>query len=277
MIVITQIAAARPAEYVLATGASAVDRLLLLHKTFGPAGKRFLQNAGLRAGMNVADFGCGIGATTRMLAEMVGPGGSVTAIDASEDQLVECGRLCTMGGQTNVALWKADVTTTGLPSETFDLVYCRFLFIHLQDPAGCLREMRRVLKPGGILAVEDGDLGAAGSIPPSALDEFGRLFGRLGPMRGVDYRRGRDLYHLVTSAGFFDAEVDVHQRAVARGECRDLLRWTFEEAGEGFVNAALISDGELGRTVACMRRAADDPNVLVMMPKMFQVSARKPV
>ena len=64
-------------EYVLATGAKAVRRLLLLHNIYSPAGKRALINAGLKPGMKVGEFGCGVGAVTRMLAEMVGPRGDV--------------------------------------------------------------------------------------------------------------------------------------------------------------------------------------------------------
>jgi tRNA A58 N-methylase Trm61 len=71
-------------EYVLATGAGAVRRLLLLHHIYSPAGRRVLLSAGLKPGMKAADFGCGIGAVTRMLAEMVGLRGDVSGIDANE-------------------------------------------------------------------------------------------------------------------------------------------------------------------------------------------------
>src|ERR1700741_212416 len=87
--------------YALATGAAAVRRLHLLHNIYSPAGRRALINAGLRPGMNVADFGCGVGATTRMLAEMVGPAGAVTGIDGSEGQLFQAGNLCQNAGVSN--------------------------------------------------------------------------------------------------------------------------------------------------------------------------------
>src|SRR6185369_10152055 len=51
--------------YVLATGASAARRLHALHKICAPAGLRLLRKAGFPAGARVADFGCGVGATTR--------------------------------------------------------------------------------------------------------------------------------------------------------------------------------------------------------------------
>src|SRR5215472_7619015 len=74
-------------EYALATGSDAVGRLMLLHKIYSPAGRRVLLEAGLRPGMRIADFGCGVGAVTRMLAEMTGPDGRVTGIDLYGAQL----------------------------------------------------------------------------------------------------------------------------------------------------------------------------------------------
>jgi SAM-dependent methyltransferase len=263
-------------EYVLATGANAVRRLLLLHNIYSATGRTVLLKAGLKRGMNVADFGCGIGAVTRMLAEMVGSSGSVTGIDANEGQLVQAGNLCESAGLTNVLLWKADACATRLPSESFDLVYCRFLLIHLPDPDACLREMRRVLKPGGIIVVEDGDLSSAGSVPPTALNAFADLFTRLGPTRGVDYLLGRNLYHMVMRAGFADAEIEIHQPAFSRGENRALLKWSIEEAGQGCVDAGLITRTQLDRTLVDMQIAMDDPSVLVLMPRMSLVWGRKP-
>lgn len=265
-----------PSDYVLATGARAVRRLLLLHDIYSSAGRRVLFQAGLKPKMNVADFGCGIGAVTCMLAEMVGPSGSVTGIDANAGQLVQAGHLCEQAGLTNALFWKADACATRLPSASFDLVYCRFLLIHLPDPDACLREMRRVLKPGGIIVVEDGDLSSAGSVPATALNAFSDLFARLGPKRGVNYQLGKDLYHTVTSAGFRDAEIEIHQPAYPRGENRALLKWSIEEAGQSCIDAGLITRVELDRTLAEMQIAMDDPEVLVLMPRMSLVWARNP-
>ena len=59
---------------------------------------------------------------------------------------------------TNVRFVAASATDTGLARESFDLVYRRFLLIHLKEPEAALREMRDLLKPGGIIVCEDGDL-----------------------------------------------------------------------------------------------------------------------
>src|SRR5438270_7353595 len=101
-------------EYALATGAAAVTRLTLLHKICGPAGERLLMRAGLKPGMHVADFGCGIGSVTRTLARMVGEAGSVTGIDASANQLDQARRLSKKAeGFRNVTFHESDACTTG--------------------------------------------------------------------------------------------------------------------------------------------------------------------
>jgi SAM-dependent methyltransferase len=265
-----------PGPYALATGEAAAYRLRLLHELYGPGTRRVLLQAGLRRGMRVADLGCGVGTVTGMLAKLVGPEGLVVGIDSSAAQLAKA-REHVNGDGAYVAFAQTSATDVDLPSESFDLVYCRFLLIHLPDPASALREMRRLLKPNGILVCEDGDLTDCGSEPPSALDAFADLWGRLGPSKRVDYTLGRRLYHMVLAAGFPAPEIAFNQPVVARGESKRLLELSVAEAGPSFVRAGLITAMELERTLAQMRRLAEDETVLALMPRMSQVWARKPV
>jgi SAM-dependent methyltransferase len=262
-------------EYALASGAAAVDRLLILHKIYGPAGRRLLLQAGLKPGMHVADFGCGVGAVTRMLAEMVGPKGSVTGIDSSAEQIEQAVSACRLAGRSNVLFGTADACATGLPRNSFDLVYCRFLLLHLPDPAACLREMRAVLKPGGIIVIEDGDLASATSVPHTALDAFADLFTRLAPSRGVNYSIATDLFHLVRDAGFGNPQIEIHQPAGCRSDHGDLLTRSVAEAGPAFIAAGLITRPQLERTLDEMEAAANDARVLVLAPRMSVIWARK--
>src|SRR4029079_4137233 len=98
-------------------------------------------------------------------------------------------------------------------AQLLSLVYCRFLLPPLPDPERALGEMRALLRPGGVLVCEDGDLTTAGSEPPSALGAFADLFGRLGPARGVDYTLGSRLFQMVQDAGFSHPEVTFNQPA----------------------------------------------------------------
>lgn len=264
-----------PGKYALATGPAAVRRLHVLHNIYSPAGRRVLVNAGLKEGMKVADFGCGVGVVTRMLAQMVGPSGSVTGVDVNGDQLEEARELCSVAGLSNTSFLEASACDTRLPRESFDLVYCRFLLLHLPDPISCLIEMRDVLKPGGILVVEDGDLATAGSIPESSFDRFADLFMQLGPIRGVDYSIASNLYHLVRSVGFADTNLEIYQPAAAGGDAGKLLMWSVAEAGPSFVDAGLTTYELLEQALYEMQESLDDPDVLVLAPRMSLVWARK--
>jgi SAM-dependent methyltransferase len=253
---------------------AAAYRLRILHSLYGPGTRRVLLDSGLCGGMRVADLGCGVGMVTEFLAELVGPKGHVVGIDSSDAQLAQAQQRLQRFG-TNVSFVKASATDTGLPRESFDLIYCRFLLIHLCEPERALREMFALLKPTGNLVCEDGDLTAAGSEPPSALDASADLWGRLGPQRGLDYTLGRRLFRLVLAAGFPAPEVAFNQPVVARGEHKRLLEMSVAEAGPAFVEAGLITSWELARTLDEMRRLAGDETILAVMPRMTQVWARK--
>ena len=259
---------------VLPAGATALRPLLLLHNIYSPVGRRVMMNVGLRPGMKVADFGCGFGAMTRMLAEIVGPSGSVTGIDEDQAQLLRAGRLWEQSPLANVLFWKANACATCLPPDSFDFVYCRFLLSHVPDPEGCLREMLRVLKPGGIVVVEEGDFSE--SVPATSPEAFSDLFTRLGPMRGSNNFLGRDLYHMVLRAGFAGVTIENHQPAFPRGKDGARLSGSIEQAGQGCVDAGLMTEEQFALTLAEMQIAIDDPAIPVLMPRTSLVWARKP-
>jgi len=263
-------------QYTLATGVAAAHRLHLLHNAYGPVGRRVLQEAGVGPGMRVADFGCGVGATSAELARLVGPDGHVTGIDYSGAQCEQARQVCAARGFANTTFVEASAYSTGLPRDSFDAVYCRFLLLHLTDPGGALREMREVLKPGGILVVEDGNLLSAGSRPPGATQAFADLFGRLGAKRNLNYGLADDLFHLVREAGFPEPDMFIHQPAFARGDEKLLAQLSVVEIGPACVQEGLLTQAELDRTLADMERDALNPDVLVICPRMSLVWARKP-
>lgn len=265
---------AKSGDYVLATGRAAAHRLRILHSVYGPGALQLLSKAGIRTGMRVADLGCGVGMVTQALSDLVGPSGTVVGIDFSAAQ-IEQARAQLPSDMTNVSFITASATETGLPRQSFDLVYCRFLLIHLAEPDKALREMFQLLKPEGILVCEDGDLTSAGSEPASLLQEFSKLFGDLGPKWGVDYTLGRRLFQMVLAANFSEADITFNQPVFASGEKKRLLELSVAEAGPSFIAAGLISQGDLDQLLNEMRCLAEDQTVLAIMPRMSQVIARK--
>ncbi len=182
----------------------------------------------------------------------------MTGVDFSMAQVEEARAIFARAGISNVSFVQANACETGLPRASFDLAYCRFLLLHLPNPGACIAEMLAVLKPGGILVLEDGDLTTAMSEPHTASHAFADLFGKLGPTRGLDYSMARNLRGLVEAAGVADPRMVDHQPACSIPEHRLLIKWSVEEAGPGFVGAGLISQEQLEKTwLRCTRRRRD--------------------
>jgi ubiquinone/menaquinone biosynthesis C-methylase UbiE len=104
-------------------------------------------------GMRVLDVACGTGAPALQVARRVAPGGHVTATDLSPGPLQIAAQRARDRNLTNICFEVADVHRLQFPDETFDLVTSRLGVMFFADLPCALREIRRVLKPGGRVAV----------------------------------------------------------------------------------------------------------------------------
>jgi len=111
--------------------------------------------AGLRfpAGAHVLDVGCGTGASALPAAQAVGPQGSVLGVDLAARLLERARRKATARGLTNVEFRLADMTALGYPDDHFDAVVSVFSIFFVPDMEGLVRELWRMVRPGGKLAV----------------------------------------------------------------------------------------------------------------------------
>jgi SAM-dependent methyltransferase len=103
--------------------------------------------------MRVLDIATCKGAALIPAAHRVGPEGQVIGIDLSDAILQEAGHAVRMEGLTNVELHKMDAEHLEFPDQSFDAVTCAFALFFFPDLEAALREMYRVCKPGGCLAI----------------------------------------------------------------------------------------------------------------------------
>ncbi len=116
----------------------------------GPAYAAAVADLALREGDRVLDAGCGTGRALPPLRAAVGPSGVVVGADLTPAMLEAAVRA---GRDRDGRLLLADVAALPLRSESLDAVFAAGLIAHLPDPARNLRELARVVRPGGTLAL----------------------------------------------------------------------------------------------------------------------------
>jgi len=112
----------------------------------------FLARLDLEAGQTVLDLGCGPGFWTLPLAEMVGPAGTVWALDVSREMLAD---LVSHDPPPQVRPLPGELPLIDLPDDSVDWIWAAFVFHEVKPPEQLAVEMRRVTRPGGRVAVLD--------------------------------------------------------------------------------------------------------------------------
>jgi SAM-dependent methyltransferase len=158
----------------------------------------------LQSGMSLLDVGCGPGTITVDLAERIAPG-TATGVDREAAVITEAVHMLRERGLRNVQFRSADVYSLAFEDRTFDVVHAHQVLQHLTDPVAALVEMRRVLRPYGILAVRDGDYGGFVWAPADPLlDRWMELYRGVCATNGTDADAGRHLLGWVRTAGLHE-------------------------------------------------------------------------
>jgi len=116
-------------------------------------GTRTVEGLALATGAKVLDVGCGTGASVLPAARVVGRNGFVTGVDLSARLLDRARAKAKSRGLTNIEFRVADMTSLGYPDDHFDAVVSVFSIFFVPDMEGLVRELWRMVRPGGKLAV----------------------------------------------------------------------------------------------------------------------------
>src|SRR5262249_9673167 len=138
-----------------AHGSSDIEQARLARRTAATSAAFLLPHLG--PGMRVLDVGCGVGTITLGLAEAVAPGEAV-GLDLQPAQIDAAQVLAATRGVVNVQFVPGSVYELPFPDASFDAAYANTLVQHLAEPSRALAELKRVLKPGGVVALADDDI-----------------------------------------------------------------------------------------------------------------------
>jgi len=219
----------------------------------------------------VLDVGCGPGTITVGLAARV-PGGAVVGIDAAAGVLALARQEADRQGQRNVRFQVGDAYHLAFDDAAFDVVHAHQVLQHLSDPVGALAQMRRVCRPGGLIAARDGDYGGMFWFPEDPeLAEWRALYQRVARALGGEPDAGRRMLSWARAAGFDTIEASASSWCYATPGDRSWWgrlwaeRLTASPFGDRAVERGLATRQDLERLAdAWLRWAASDDGWLLI-------------
>jgi ubiquinone/menaquinone biosynthesis C-methylase UbiE len=219
----------------------------------------------LHPGDVLLDVGSGPGTITIDLATRVAPG-RVVGVDRAAEVVERAAATGAASGAANVSFEVGDVYDLAYDDASFDVVHAHQVLQHLRDPVAALREMRRVLRPGGLLAARDGDYGAFIWAPADPwLDRWNALYHDVTAHNGAEADAGRYLYGWTQAAGFATVRAGTSAWTFADEDSRRWWSDTWAERVEASafaqqaVDYGLSNTAELASIAAAWRAWATRP------------------
>ncbi|KAF7724044.1 hypothetical protein EC973_001420 [Apophysomyces ossiformis] len=155
--------------------------------------------------MSILDVGCGPGSISVDMAKLVAKG-HVVGIEYTPEPLKEARAFAIQQGVQNVEFQVGDIHALDFPDNTFDIVHCHQVLQHIANPIQALREMKRVAKPGGIVAVrESAVLSWYPELP--GLEAYWNLQTRMAQLKGGNPHPGKHIHVWAQEAGFERSQI----------------------------------------------------------------------
>ncbi len=198
----------KPRRYVRNGDSEEASRLETQAKIMNPLLEKQFEFMELKPNMKVLDAGCGSGAVTRLIARRVFPG-EVVGLDIDPLFIEEAKRHAEKEGIDNIRFEIGNIEDLNYDDGSFDLSYCRFVLMHLNDPVKAVSELKRVTKRGGSVAAAEPDDGTVVFFP--TLPKFEILkskYREYGKVIGINRSMGRELFATFSRAGL--KSIDVH-------------------------------------------------------------------
>jgi ubiquinone/menaquinone biosynthesis C-methylase UbiE len=273
----------QPAQsYLMGYTDQELHRLLLQGRILNPITERMLRTAGLAPGMRVLDVGCGPGDVTLLAAKIVGPDGSVTGFDRDERALALGEKRAAADGCENVKFVRGEVTEARFHSH-FDAIVGRLILVHIPDKLAALSHLLKLVRPGGLVAFIDLELGTTGDSLPyiplfTQVIEWTYAACRAG---GMDPYMGRSMYSLFQQAGLPAPSLTL-ERPISGGADSPIPEWlgeTLRTLRPACQKAGLFApdDATIDQMILTMKQQAGERQAVMVGATMVCAWARKPV
>ena len=267
---------ARSYTYLLGDSPTETERLRAQARLWDPTAHALFDRLKIRRGTRVLEIGPGAGSLHRELRRRAR--GPVDAVEPSETFARGIERLAARDGFGQARIWRANLSTVPLPRNHYDVIFARWVFLFLPDPAAHVRQLVRALRPGGVLAVEDYQRETLRMIPPpAAWDRFLAADRAFFETQGGHASIGAQLPALFTRAGLEVVDITPTVRSGHPGS--PVWNWLSAYFLGGVIDRLV---GLAGFTAADARQltrdwvaASKQPASLLMGPALIDVVGRR--
>ncbi len=257
--------------YAISGGSEGKSRLNLLASVMQPYTEALLQNLGLGSGANFLDNGCGGGNVAMMAAQIVGETGSVTAIDFDPEIISLAENDRKQAGIEHLSFQVKNAYELDFESQ-FDFAYARFLLSHLKNPLQALQRMRKAVKPGGKIVVEDVHFSGHFCYPAnSSFDQYLNLYSQVVARRGGNADLGPQIPELFRQAGIEDVGFDVIQPCFDKGEGKWMGYITLMRIREAVLEARLLDVKQWETLIGQFEKFTSRNDSIISLPRIFRV------
>jgi ubiquinone/menaquinone biosynthesis C-methylase UbiE len=246
------------------------ERQQLLAAHLDPPTRAVLARLPPMPGARVLDLGCGQGNTTRCLADALRP---ASALGIEFDPALVDYASTRDDNPPGVSFQQGDATRLPFPDASFDVVFCRYLLIHMADPMAVVREMLRVVKPGGYAIAYEADFVVELSDPPCpALGSINKIWQRVFQNASA----GRHLVGYFRKGGATSLQAGAVSLLEHEGTgIRRIYRLTSEAMAPVAVSRGVLDEREARDMVAGLIALEEDPDaVVVKFPDMWVIATR---
>jgi ubiquinone/menaquinone biosynthesis C-methylase UbiE len=265
-------------RYIMGRTDAEYDRLRRQAAVWEPATVQVLDDIGIQPGMRCLDVGSGVGSVSALMASRVGPQGQVVCLDSDsrvgQIALIDLHRR----GYHQVSFKRGDVNQTNeIAPGSFDVVFGRFLLLHMVDPAATLRRMYGWVKPGGWLVIQDYDCLPLEIHPQLPLvAEFRRVFFAVMAQTGRDLRLGLKLRAIFAQAAAGDdVTTRVHARQTTLAEAAEMIAGVYRSVLPMALELGVTNDRD-GVLAKSILELPNQNAYAVLWPLLHSAWTRKP-
>jgi SAM-dependent methyltransferase len=268
----------QPDEYLLGYRRAEQERLQVQARQLAGESEWLFDQLAVGPGAHVVEIGCGPQGCLDLLSERVGPTGTVSGVERSEEAVDLARTLVRDRGLSNVEVIHGDARSTGLRKDNFDLVTSRLVLVNVPQPEEIVSEAVALAKSGGLVAFHEADYVAHICDPPLAeWDRAIEILNTYSVSAGIDLFIGRKLPRLLRAAGLVDVQshplVHIYPLGHAR---RSILLDFVENLSDRLVETATVDVVELAAVKDSLRAHLDAADTLVVSHLFVQAWGRKP-